>query len=390
MRTYLETHPWLEFDFDLKKADTGLWIALGEAHSKCEHIAGVPLRPSTAKGLLNMYLARGVRATTAIEGNTLTEDEVLRRLEGKKELPPSKEYLGVEIDNILRACNRMAEGIRDNQSKPITTATICDFNRQVLNGLQMREGVVPGVIRKHGVQVGIYRGAPAEDCEYLLSRLSDWIQSDKFPSSPYPGIIAGIIKAAVAHVYFEWIHPFGDGNGRTGRLIELQILLESGVPQPAAHLLSNHYNATRSEYYRQLELASVNRDILGFLRYAVMGFVDGLREQLTTIRHQQWDITWENFIFQSFKDKGTKTNRRKRLLVFALSRRDEEIAIREIATLTPELAVAYHNRTTKTLSRDINDLVGMNLLETRRGYVRAKKETILAFLPLRKEKGAVT
>jgi hypothetical protein len=54
-----------------------------------------------------------------------------------------------------------------------------------------------------------------------------------------------LIAAVVAHVYFEWIHPFGDGNGRTGRLIELKLLLEAGVPQPAAHLLSNHYNATR-------------------------------------------------------------------------------------------------------------------------------------------------
>lgn len=54
-----------------------------------------------------------------------------------------------------------------------------------------------------------------------------------------------IFKAVVAHLYLAWIHPVGDGNGRTARLVEFQILLSSGVPSPAAHLLSNHYNQTR-------------------------------------------------------------------------------------------------------------------------------------------------
>lgn len=52
---------------------------LGEAASKCEHIAGVPLRPSVAQELHRLYLAKGALATTAIEGNTLTENEVLQR-----------------------------------------------------------------------------------------------------------------------------------------------------------------------------------------------------------------------------------------------------------------------------------------------------------------------
>ena len=56
------------------------------------------------------------------------------------------------------------------------------------------------------------------------------------------------------------------------------ILVISGVPAPAAHLLSNHYNQTRSEYYRQLGRASQSGgDVLPFITYAVRGFVDGLR-----------------------------------------------------------------------------------------------------------------
>jgi len=90
MRTYLKTHPWLTFQVDLRLLEYLIWISLGEAQSKCEHISGVPLRPSVARQLHMIYLAKGVLATTAIEGNTLTESEVLQHLEGKLELPPSK------------------------------------------------------------------------------------------------------------------------------------------------------------------------------------------------------------------------------------------------------------------------------------------------------------
>ncbi len=387
MKTYEQTHPWIKFDFGLEKASPRLWIALGEAHSKCEHMAGVPLRPGTARRLLSMYLARGIQATTAIEGNTLSETEVLHRIEGKKELPPSKEYLGIEVDNILRVCNGLTKDIRGVAVKPLDVELIRHFNREVLRDLKLEKDVVPGAIRKHQVGVGAYRGAPAEDCEYLLDRLCKWLASDDFAAVQYPGVIGGLIAAVVAHVYFEWIHPFGDGNGRTGRLIELKLLLEAGVPQPAAHLLSNHYNATRSEYYRQLDQASINGgDLLPFMEYALAGFVDGLREQMGLIRDQQLNVTWDNYIFRKFKnEKGGRTSQRKRDLVLALSTREDEVPTYEIMRLTPELAVAYHSRTSKTLTRDLNDLKEMGLIEWTKGRVRANRKVIEAFLPLRHE-----
>ena len=83
MRTYEKTHPWIKFSVNLSQVHPQLWINLGECKSKCEHITGVPLRPTTAKKLHQLYLAKGVLATTAIERNTLSEEEVLKHLEGK-------------------------------------------------------------------------------------------------------------------------------------------------------------------------------------------------------------------------------------------------------------------------------------------------------------------
>ena len=55
MRQFEQTHPWLNFRLDLNRFPYTLWIALGEAQSKCEHIAGVPLAPEIAKQLHNIY-----------------------------------------------------------------------------------------------------------------------------------------------------------------------------------------------------------------------------------------------------------------------------------------------------------------------------------------------
>jgi len=88
MRTFEKTHPWLTFSADLSRCPHTLWIMLGECQSKCEHIMDAPVLPSTTKELLQVYMAKGSLATTAIEGNTLTEAQVLEHLEGRLKLPP--------------------------------------------------------------------------------------------------------------------------------------------------------------------------------------------------------------------------------------------------------------------------------------------------------------
>ena len=121
MRTFERTHSWISFRCDLAKAGAELWLALGEAASKCEHISRVPLRPATAQALHQLYLAKGAAATTAIEGNTLSEEEVLKAVEGRLVVPPSKQYLKQEVENIIAACNgiskQLAEGTQGNRIK---------------------------------------------------------------------------------------------------------------------------------------------------------------------------------------------------------------------------------------------------------------------------------
>jgi Fic family protein len=360
-------------------------MLLGECQSKCEHIAGVPLQPDIAEELYKIYLAKGALATTAIEGNTLSEEEVRKHLDGKLQLPPSREYLQQEIDNIIEGCNGILEDIKARRSPAISVHRIKELNRIVLKRLKLDEGIVPGEIRTGSVGVARYRGAPVEDCEFLLDKMCTWLNSADFEPTQDTVIAYSVLKAALSHLYLAWIHPFGDGNGRTARLLEFQILIASGVPAPAAHLLSNHYNQTRTEYYRQLDSSSRSGgDVLPFITYAVSGFVEGLRSQLEYIRQQQWEIAWHDFVYETFGGKSSRSDVRRRHLILDLSAQSTPVPFAKLRELSPRIAVAYASKTEKTLSRDLNALQEMGLLlKNKEGMYQPKKGTILAFLPAR-------
>jgi Fic family protein len=390
-RTFNRTHPWLKFNMDLRLAPPSLWMSLGEIRSKCEHIAGVPLDKDTAAKLYRLYLTRGVQATTAIEGNTLSEEQVQMRIDGKLDLPASMAYQGQEVDNVVLACNTILESLSSGQPNVLTVGLVKRFNELVLAELPLAEHVVPGAIRKTSVVVGSYRGAPAEDCEYLLERMCSFIADSPQQETALDSVSRAVLLAIWAHLYLAWIHPFGDGNGRTARLVEFMILLEGGVPAPAAHVLSNHYNQTRQRYYAELEKASRSGgDIVPFFSYALSGFVDGLVVQLREIQTFQHQLIWRDYAHEVLQSKSTRESaqvRTRRLdLVMALAEAGT-VPAGKLSLLTPTIARAYATKTPKTLSRDINALKELDLVEETASGIRARVEAVRAFLPPKRATG---
>ena len=383
VRTFQDTHPWITFHADLSRIDFRVWMLIGEARSKCEHINGTPLHPETARRLYLIYLSKGAFATTSIEGNTLSEEQVLQRVEGTLKLPDSQEYLGVGVDNIVDACNLIADDVQQGRPLELTPARVRHFNRLVLQNLTLDEDTVPGECRRHSVVVGNYRGAPADDCEYLLEQLCSWLNGGDFATEDPALVFAyAVLKAVLAHIYIAWIHPFGDGNGRTARLIELQLLMQSGlISMPATHLLSNHYNQTRSRYYQELERASKTRDISDFVRYALEGFVDGLRNQLDVVRDQQIQVTWKNYVHERFRGKDTPARRRQKHVVLDMPMGPIKRA--EIRSVSDRVRDEYASKTEKTLTRDLNELLRLGLVVREGGEVAANYDLIHAFLPPR-------
>ena len=381
-RPYERTHPWLTFQFDLRRLSHLDWVTLGRIAADCGHIAAAPLDPRVSESIHKLYLAKGALATTAIEGNTLSEEEALAAVAGELELPPSREYLKREVDNIVAACNELVGELQAEGGIPLTVARLERMNARVLNGLDVGDHVTPGRVRMVNVSVGRYRCPEGRDAEFLAQRLCATLAALATPEIGDTEF--AILKAIFAHIYFVWIHPFGDGNGRTGRLLELAILLEAGLPQPVCHLLSNHYNLTRTSYYRELERASRTPDgIYGFIAYALRGLRDGLTEQINMIREHQWEVTWMHFIHEQFRAARSTTARRRRTLALALSSLTDSVTLDHLPNLTPEVARAYANLSRRTLIRDVQELERRLLLTFEGAEIRVNRNHILAFLPWR-------
>jgi Fic family protein len=335
------------------------WKQLGEAKSKCEHISRAPLLPQTREQINLVYLVRGVHSTTAIEGNTLTEDEVMAIFRKELTLPASRLYQGVEVQNILSAMN---EAWKKPLAGPISVGEICALNAQVLAGLEVAEHVVPGEYRRDVVSVGRYRCPDHFDVPRYMESFVNWYNGFLSEHSGLDAVSLAIVKAIASHIYFILIHPFGDGNGRTARLIEWRTLDHAGLASVASHLLSNHYNLTRTRYYDVLDAASRGRDLRPFFCYAVEGLVDQLATQLSFIHDQYATLVYLDMVRARTPGLGRVVKERRQELALGICRAGRPIQRTEVPGLSPVLAALYRYTTERTLSRDLYALMDANLL----------------------------
>lgn len=380
------THPFITFDFDMRTVSAQTWLKLGEAMSKCQHLAGAPVKPGVALELSAIYLARGVQATTAIEGNTLSTEEVLDVVKkGKANLPESQAYLEREVSNIIEAIRDIDEALREGQRLPLTRERLCALNAKVLDQIPDEEHVIPGVLRTHDVTVGsAYRAPHYSDLPDLVNRFVKWLEElRRLPhdAPPESRFTTSLISAILSHLYIAWIHPFGNGNGRTARLIEVQILSESGVvPLIATNLMSDFYNKTRNAYY--LALAEAQHDPGAFVRYAIAGFLDEVRLQIDRVRDENLEVHWESYVYELF-NRRPNTDARARQRAVALSMPAEVwLSPEDVTDINPPIARAYARCGERTPARDLNDLVKMGLVERRgRRSYRVRREIIEGFLP---------
>ena len=133
-------------------------------------------------------------------------------------------------------------------------------------------------------------------------------------------------------------------------------------------MLSNFYNQTRAEYYRQLDAISQSKgNLIPFFEYALQGFVDGLREQILFIQRQQQEVIWTNHIHEQFKKEENNVGKRRRDLALAISKHyfefEEPVTIKELLSRNVTVAITYPDKKRKTLSRDIQTLKIMNIME---------------------------
>lgn len=362
---------------------------LGQCDAIIQAISNAPLLPGYHSKLLTVSLTKGAQATTAIEGNNLSDEEVRLVADGIP-LPASKEYQQVEVRNILDAYNALLREVADdNKCELITSGLLLRFHQMIGKNLGVHFDAIPGEFRQDNRTVGPYRAPQHEDVSELISLMCDWVARE-FHFSAGQTFVEAVIQAIVTHLYIEWIHPFADGNGRTGRLVEFYVLLRAGNPDIASHILSNFYNETRAEYYRQIDLAYKRNDLSGFISYAVQGLRDGLLKTLRSIEESQFAITWRKLVYDRFSDrKYTKKTVHKRQQALALALPiGQWVSAHSVNFLTPEIAKLYATLTDRTIARDVELLAEMSLVIRNGDQIQANTDLLKHQVPRRRRSSA--
>lgn len=384
------TFPWTDFEQIFRSFQNELSLAsvnlLGQAQAKCDQIGSAEIPPDVRQRLRVLYLSKGAQGSVQIEGSSLTVDEVQAIALGQLKLPLSKRNLQQEAENVLEALRTVIE--KATLREQLTVDSICELHSIVYRNLPWSEDVTPGELRTSDVVVGRYKAPHPRYCRPLLYGLCQWLAQElnsktqdaaREPSHESTLVFSKTVMCAVlAHLFLAMIHPFGDGNGRLSRAIEVKILVEGGIPDMSAHLLSNHYNSTRSDYHGLMDEISLSPRFPAekFFHYALQGFVEGLDEQLEKIRAEQTAIAWESYIHKLFTGKTSKPDLRQRDIALALLSEKDPINTHALLRLTPNLEAAYAGKSQKTLTRDINALQKTGILNREKGKISLNRQIL--------------
>ncbi len=211
---------------------------------------------------------RTIQASVAIEGNTLSVEQVTALLEGKRVAGSAKEIR--EVHNAL-AAYELAPKLQPWAERDLLRA-----HRTMMEGLVEEPG------RYRSRNVGVMKGTqvahvapPARQVPRLMAELLEFVRKDvELPL---------LIRACVCHYELEFIHPFMDGNGRVGRLWQhVALLRQSPVfgHVPVESLIRER----QSGYYEALSRSDKAGHCTPFLEFSLKALRDGLAELLDALR----------------------------------------------------------------------------------------------------------
>ncbi len=379
------SHDFIRFPPALAQLSARTWLLLGEIQATAQTVRASPILPAHSYELEIQYLAKGIHGTTAIEGNSFSEDEVMKLIDGDLPAYASRIADLRQIKNMVEAYNMVARDEIFGGSQPFSLEKLNRYHQLVLNGLGENNGrrqIRVGAMRDHRSEIGTYLAPPPEDCEHLMAQYCAWLNTDDEAAHGLDGydVARSIIKALVAHVTFVWIRPYGDGNGRMARLIEHLILLRSGLPEICTHILSYFYSKTKRQYYVELQRShgEINDgayppvgDLRRFIEYALEGFVDDLSDLMLDIGSMQVQAIWRDHIRACFPALPTPLQLRMMRLALDLTDRcvDQPLMPEQIRELSAAIEQEYAEESDAVLAGDLEALVKMDLLtHDDRGY----------------------
>ncbi len=246
--------------------DASLW--LGKLNSYADLIPDIDF-------FIKMYATKEATNSNSIEGTRTTFEDAISPVE---QIKPELRDDWHEVQNYIQAINYSVEKLNE---LPISMRLLKEVHKILLQGVR-GEHKTPGEIRKTQNWIG---GSSLQDAFFippepnLLPELLSDIE--KFLHNEYLQV-PELIRAGIAHYQFETIHPFLDGNGRTGRLLIILYLISTGLLNKPVLYISDFFERNRMSYYDSLSMVKQNDNITQWLKFFLNGVIETSKNSIKT------------------------------------------------------------------------------------------------------------
>ena len=258
---------WPDFQYNV----TDIQDTLFAFAQKTGHVSGIlkGLPDSTqTEAILDLMVAEAIK-TSEIEGEYLSRSDVMSSIRHNLGLDASSVHVA---DHRAKGAAALMVDIRENYQEPLTEEKLFAWHKMLMSGRRHMEigswrtheepmQIISGPIGKWKVH---FEAPPSNRVPTEMAIFIGWFNSSA------PGekneIKNPIVRAAIAHLYFESIHPFEDGNGRIGRAIS-EKALSQGLGRPTLLSLSEAIEANKKDYYEALKTAQRSNKITPWIEY---------------------------------------------------------------------------------------------------------------------------
>lgn len=294
--------------------------------------------------------------TSKIEGEILDRDSVQSSIRKHLGLQSDGRKIGPQETGV----SRMMVDLYKTYAEPLTEECLFEWHKMVMNGrtdLEVLGGyrthsdpmqIVSGRLDTHKV---FYEAPPSERMSEEMRKYIDWFNKsiEEMPT---------VIHAGVAHLYFELIHPFEDGNGRVGRAVA-EKALAIGARQSLITSLSSTIERDRKGYYLALEQANTSLDVTEWLIY----FSGKVIEAQANVQRMISFVIGKARFFEQY---GQQLNERQKKVILRMFKEGVD-GFKGGLSADNYIGIAKTSRATAT--RDLSELVEMGAMQ-RNGQLR--------------------
>jgi Fic family protein len=224
---------------------------------------------------LTMFIRKDASSSSQIEGTNATMMDAIER----ENVEPSTN-LPADVDDIIHYIDALNYGLKRARSFPFTLRFVRELHQQLMTNARVTHPAYPGEFRtKQNWISGTrpdnakYVPPPVHEMNQALDQLEKFVHAE---DSYLP-----LVKAGFLHAQFETIHPFNDGNGRTGRMLITMFLWYNGLLEMPILYLSSYFKQHQNLYYERLD-GYHNGEVMEWLDFFLDGIIETANSAIAT------------------------------------------------------------------------------------------------------------